>query len=136
MITVGGQTIGHISLSKRSNNWHETQVVIGEKKYWSKGYGQEAFQILIKKAKKIDISKIYLEVRPTNTRAIRAYVKCGFRAIKIIKYPKNKYLSETLRMEIDLNKLGEYIVFDAIRDNGGKGIKARDLLKAIKAKKK
>ncbi|PIT87073.1 MAG: hypothetical protein COU31_04855 [Candidatus Magasanikbacteria bacterium CG10_big_fil_rev_8_21_14_0_10_40_10] len=35
---------------------------------------------------------------------------------------------------LDLDKLQneEYTVFDAIRDNAGKGIKAKDLLKTIK----
>ncbi len=36
---------------------------------------------------------------------------------------------------IDLEKLGrenEYTVFDAIRDNKGKGIKAKDLVKILK----
>ncbi|HBU06676.1 MAG TPA: hypothetical protein DEB09_01170 [Candidatus Magasanikbacteria bacterium] len=34
----------------------------------------------------------------------------------------------------DINKIAqeEYTVFDAIRDNNGKGIKAKDLLKIIK----
>ena len=42
---------------------------------------------------------IYLEVRPTNKRAIKAYEQCGFRKVKLIKHPKNKYLPKTLRME-------------------------------------
>ncbi len=36
---------------------------------------------------------------------------------------------------LDMNKIGqdtEYTVFDAIRDNEGKGIKAEDLLKILK----
>ncbi|HDH03895.1 MAG TPA: GNAT family N-acetyltransferase [Candidatus Campbellbacteria bacterium] len=100
MIALDKKTIGHISLVKRKNNWHETQIVIGGKKYWGKGYGSEAIKLLIQKAKRLKISKIYLEVRPTNTRAIRAYEHCGFHRIKIMRYPKNKYLPETLRMEL------------------------------------
>jgi len=94
------EIIGHISLVKRRNDWHETQIVIGEKKYWSKGLGSSAIKTLIRKAKKNGISNIYLEVRPTNLRAIRAYEQCGFQKVKIVKYPKNKYLPETLRMEL------------------------------------
>ena len=92
--------IGHISLVKRKNSWFETQIIIGEKKYWNKNYGAEAIQLLIEKAKKFGISKIYLEVRPNNTRAIMAYEKCGFEKSRIKKYPRNKYLPETLRMEL------------------------------------
>ena len=103
IITAGGETIGHISLSKRLRDWHETQIIIGERKYLGKGYGQKAINLLIKKAKKLDISKIYLEVRPDNLRAIKAYEHCGFQKVKIVKYPQNKYLPETLRMELKNN---------------------------------
>lgn len=100
IITLDKKAIGHISLAKRKNNWYETQIVIGEKKYWGRGYGSKAIKILIQKTKCLKISKIYLEVRPTNIRAIRAYENCGFQKTKIVLYPKNKYLPKTLRMEL------------------------------------
>lgn len=100
IITINKKAIGHITLAKRRNNWHETQVIIGEKKYQGRGYGPRAIKLLIKKAISLGISKIYLEVRPNNPRAIRAYEKCGFKKAKIIKYSQNKYLPETLRMEL------------------------------------
>ena len=100
MIILNRKAIGHVNLSKRKDNWHETQIIIGEKKYWGKSYGTEAIKQLIEKAKSNGISKIYLEVRPNNLRAIRAYKKCGFVGARIKKYPKNKYLPETLRMEL------------------------------------
>lgn len=99
LICLDKKTIGHISLAKKTNGWHETQIIIGEKKYWSKGYGVKAIRILINKAKRIGISKIFLEVRPTNLRAIKAYRKCGFVKSGVKKYPKNKFLKETLKMK-------------------------------------
>ncbi|MBU0648917.1 GNAT family N-acetyltransferase [Patescibacteria group bacterium] len=48
----------------------------------------------------LGISKIYLEVRQTNIRAIRAYERCGFQKVRMVLYPKNKYLPKTLRMEL------------------------------------
>lgn len=100
IIVLDKKVIGHISLAKRRNWWYETQVVIGEKQYWGKGLGSKAINLLIKKSKTLGVSKIYLEVRPTNTRAIRAYQRCGFQEVKIVRYPKNEYLPETLRMEL------------------------------------
>ncbi len=85
-------------MTKRKNNWYETQIIIGEKEYWNKGYGTKAIQLLIKKAKNLGITKIYLEVRPDNIRAVRTYEKSGFQKIKIKKYPKNKFFRETLKM--------------------------------------
>lgn len=100
IITVDDKTIGHISLAKRQCNWHEIQIVIGEKEYWGKGYGSEAIKLLITEAKSMKISKIYLEVRPTNTRAIKAYENCGFKRIKKVFYPDNPLQPETIRMEL------------------------------------
>jgi len=100
MILLDKKVIGHIVLAKRKNNWYETQIVIGEKQYWGRGYGIKAIKLLLKKAGKMKFSKIYLEVRPTNIRAIRAYEKCGFKKSGIKKYPKNKYLPETVIMKL------------------------------------
>jgi RimJ/RimL family protein N-acetyltransferase len=100
MIVLGNRTIGHISLIRKKDGWYETQIIIGDKKYWGQGYGSEAIKLLLEEAKKMLIAKIYLEVRPDNVRAIRSYEKCGFKKEKIIKYPKDEYLPETLRMEI------------------------------------
>lgn len=100
LITVNGETLGHTSLAKRRNNWYETQIIIGEKKYWGRGYGSEAIKLLIRKVKRFKIYKIYLEVRPTNIRAIRAYERCSFQKVKTVLHPKNKYLPKTLRMEL------------------------------------
>ncbi|MBI5413171.1 GNAT family N-acetyltransferase [Candidatus Peregrinibacteria bacterium] len=101
LICADKKIIGHISLVKRKDNWHETQIIIGEKKYWNNGYGAKAIKILINKAKRLNISKIFLEVRPTNLRAIKAYEKCGFIKSGVKKYPKNKFLPEVLRMKLN-----------------------------------
>jgi len=102
LITLNKNIIGHISLVKRRNGWYETQIVIGNKRYWGKGYGSKAIKLLIRKAKLLGVFNIYLEVRPTNIRAIRAYERCGFKKIKVLLYPKNKFLPKILRMEIKL----------------------------------
>jgi len=100
LILLNTKVIGHISLAKRKNGWRETQIVIGDKKEWGKGYGTKAIQLVLSRAKKKGITKIYLEVRPNNIGAIKAYEKCGFIAINIKNYPHNKNLSQTLRMEL------------------------------------
>jgi RimJ/RimL family protein N-acetyltransferase len=100
IVTLNKKAIGHISLAKRCRGWYETQIVIGKKKYRGKGFGSQAIKLLLRKAKKLGISKVYLEVRQTNIRAIRAYENCGFQKVKIMRYPKNKHLPKTLRMEL------------------------------------
>jgi len=101
LITLNNKVIGHIALTSKHSGWFEVQIIIGSKKYWDKGYGTRAIKQLLRKAKKNGINKIYLEVRPTNIRAIRVYEKCGFQEAGIKKYPKNKYLPEILKMVLN-----------------------------------
>lgn len=100
MILADEITIGHLSLVKRGDGWYETQIVIGDNKYQGLGYGPQAIMLLLEKAKYRNINKIFLDVRPTNTNAIKAYEKCGFKKQETIKHPDNKFLPETLRMEL------------------------------------
>ena len=79
MINAGVWTIGHIALIAKSGRWFETQIVIGEKKFWNKGYGTKAMKLLLEKAKQLGIKKIFLDVNPGNERAIRMYEACGFK---------------------------------------------------------
>lgn len=101
LITLDQKVIGHISLVRARKNWYETQIIIGDKRNRGKGYGVKAIKILIRKAKRSNISKIFLEVRPDNLRAVRAYEKSGFKKSGLKKYPKNKYLPITLKMELE-----------------------------------
>jgi len=98
MIIVDNLAVGHISLSKIDNGWSEMQIVIGEKDYWNQGVGTSAIKLLLK-SNTSNVRKIYLEVRPDNVRAVKAYEKCGFKILKTIYYPKNPNLSKVVRME-------------------------------------
>lgn len=104
MIQVGNQTIGHISLQKRNDDWWETQIVIGEKEMQNKGYGTQTVSLLIDVARKHGIEKIYLEVRPDNTKAIHAYDKAGFKQVGGEVPTGNKHQPSVLRMEYLQNK--------------------------------
>lgn len=57
----------------------ECIIDIGDKDYWSKGFGQEAFRLLLDFAfKELNLHKVYLQVFSFNERAIRLYQKLGF----------------------------------------------------------
>jgi RimJ/RimL family protein N-acetyltransferase len=54
-------------------------IRIGDKNYWSKGYGEDAVKTLLEYAfTKIDIYRVTLKVYEYNERAVRCYLKCGF----------------------------------------------------------
>ncbi|MFA6447013.1 MAG: GNAT family N-acetyltransferase [Patescibacteria group bacterium] len=101
IISVDGKTIGHLALEPRKGGWYETQIVIGEKSQQGKEYGTKSIKQLIGKAKRVGVTKIYLEVRPDNTKAINAYKQSGFKAVSIKKYPKNKNLPQTIKMVLN-----------------------------------
>ena len=57
-------------------------VLIGEKTYWGKGYGQEAIKLLLDYGfNLLNLHSIMLGVFSFNKRAIRSYQKVGFKEI-------------------------------------------------------
>ena len=57
-------------------------IFIGDKEYWSKGYGEEAIELLLDFSFNIlNLNSIMLIVKAFNKRAIRCYEKCGFKLI-------------------------------------------------------
>lgn len=54
-------------------------IRIGDRNYWSKGYGEDAVKTLLKYAFfSIDIFRVTLKVYEYNERAVKCYLKCGF----------------------------------------------------------
>ena len=90
--------IGTCSLNNIDPTHHnaELQIRIGEAAYQNQGLGCNAVKLLVEYGQKtLELQRIYLHVFCSNTRAIRAYEKCGF-------------ISEgTLRQAACIN--GEYI---------------------------
>lgn len=54
-------------------------IAIMDKNYWSKGYGTDTLQVLLRFLfLKLNLNRVQLDTWSGNTRAIRAYEKCGF----------------------------------------------------------
>jgi RimJ/RimL family protein N-acetyltransferase len=54
-------------------------ITIGEADAWGRGYGSEATELMLAHAfKRLALHRVALTVFEFNTRAIRAYEKCGF----------------------------------------------------------
>jgi len=55
-------------------------IALGEKEYWGKGYGTKTTKTILRYAfNELNLHRVELEVYAYNTRAIRCYVKSGFR---------------------------------------------------------
>ena len=80
--TFDGVHIGNVGL--HSINWKdrstELGIVIGEKAYWSQGYGTDAIRTLLGLAfREMNLHRVFLRVDVDNGRGIRCYEKAGFR---------------------------------------------------------
>ena len=91
--------IGHAGLEIKKSV-AEYNIVIGNKKFIGKKYGELIHKKILSKVFKIyNIEKVFLKVRPENLRAIKSYEKVGFKKICKRKY-KNPNSPELVIMEI------------------------------------
>ena len=79
--TADGVHIGNIGL--HSIKWKdrnaELGIAIGEKAYWSQGYGSDAIHTLLGLAfREMNLHRVFLRVDADNARGIRCYEKAGF----------------------------------------------------------
>ncbi len=77
----GWELVGNIGLQniEEINRSAEVGVFIGEKKYWSQGYGREAMRLILRFAfDHLNLNRVFLHVYETNPRAIRSYERAGF----------------------------------------------------------
>lgn len=80
-IEADGQYIGFCSLmnlQNRNKNF-ELGIMIGDREYWGKGYGQEVTKILLNYGfQYLGARRIALTTHAKNERAIGCYKACGF----------------------------------------------------------
>jgi diamine N-acetyltransferase len=76
-----GEYIGNVNLTSihRINRSAEFSILIGEKRYWSRGVGAQATRLMLDHAfRDLNLNRIYLTVVRENTRALRLYKRMGF----------------------------------------------------------
>lgn len=67
----------------KDQNIYGIDQFIGEPKIWGKGIGSEMIRMMLEYlSDNKEVSKIVLEVKKHNRRAISSYKKCGFKQIK------------------------------------------------------
>ena len=79
--TADGAHIGNVGL--HSIDWKnraaELGILIGDKAYWSQGYGTDAIRTLLNLAfGEMNLHRVFLRVDDDNARGIRCYEKAGF----------------------------------------------------------
>lgn len=75
-------------------------IFIGDKNYWSKGFGTDAMTVLIKFVfYQMNIRKVKLSVYAFNERAIKCYEKCGFKKEGVLRdeiFKDGRYYDEII----------------------------------------
>lgn len=66
----------------RNQNIFGIDQFIGETDLWGKGIGTEMIQMMLHYLRNKGATKVVLEVKNSNNRAISSYKKCGFKSIK------------------------------------------------------
>ena len=106
--TKGGQHIGGVNIFDSSPEVRSAQigVLIGEREYWSRGYGSDAVRTALRFAfDEMNLNRVFLQVWSFNERAIAAYRKLGF--------------TEEARMRDDVYTMGGYhdnVIMSILRD--------------------
>ena len=94
---IGNIKIGNINWIHR---FADLGIMIGDKKYWGKGYGQEACKLVVDYAfSRLNLNKLLLGVYATHKPAIRTYQKIGFRIEGVLKKMLNlegKYVDKII----------------------------------------
>jgi RimJ/RimL family protein N-acetyltransferase len=79
--TKDGVHIGNIGLheGQPENRKAALGIMIGDKDYWSNGYGSDAIVTLLRFAfHEVNMNRVWLHVYEFNERAIACYRRCGF----------------------------------------------------------
>lgn len=79
--TSGGEHIGNCSYYHISdkNSEAELGIMIGNRNYWDKGYGEDAVNTLVDYVfRTTNLKRIYLKTLESNNRAQKCFQKCGF----------------------------------------------------------
>jgi RimJ/RimL family protein N-acetyltransferase len=88
----------------------ELAILIGEKAYWSRGYGGDAIATLLRFAfRDLDLRRVTLIADADNARGIACYERCGFRHEGVLRAHRLRYgkpldmvAMAVLREELDL----------------------------------
>ena len=94
-----GKTIGNCMYYDLDTSKQQTElgIMIGDKDYWSQGYGTDIVKTLLRHLFTTkSLNRIYLHTLTWNIRAQKAFEKCGFVSVKEVR----RYGYDFLLMEI------------------------------------
>jgi len=109
MIRSDEQIIGATWMENITENDATIGIYIAITNYRKKGIGSEVIKILIDRAfKKMNLNKLYLNVREKNINAIKCYKKCGFKITK--EYPKSHFMDSSYQGKYQMTLINDKFI--------------------------
>lgn len=94
---IGNIKLGNINYVHR---YADLGIMIGERDFWDRGYGQEAINLLLNYAfNRLNLNKVILGVYGNHRAAIKCYRKIGFKVegkIRKLLYFEGKYVDKII----------------------------------------
>jgi diamine N-acetyltransferase len=111
IVAAADKPIGFVGLrgiccrSRRGEIW----IYIGDKSFWSKGFGQEILSLLVRYAfEEMNLHRLWLECDPEHKSAVACYEKVGFKQEGVLKesyYRRGSY-RDTIIMGLIRDRIG------------------------------
>jgi ribosomal-protein-alanine N-acetyltransferase len=103
VLDIGGEIVGYGVLSVGSGEAHVLNLCVAEE-YRCRGLGRLMLGHLIERARSFGVREAFLEVRPSNTTAIRLYQSLGFEQIGIRRgyYQASTGREDAVVLKLDL----------------------------------
>lgn len=98
---IGNQIIGYGGLWCVMDEGEITNIAVANA-YRQRGIGQAILQALLSVAKENNLKVIYLEVRTSNSAAIKLYEKAGFKCVGIRKHYYSQPVEDAVIMSYEL----------------------------------
>ncbi len=100
--TLEGKHIGNCAYYDINEAKYEAEIgiVIGDRDYWDRGYGNDAVSVLVDDIfRQTNLKRIYLKTLHFNKRAQKCFSKCGFTACGHLVRGEYRFLLMELRRE-------------------------------------
>jgi ribosomal-protein-alanine N-acetyltransferase len=82
VVELAGEIIGHGVVSTGAGEAHVLNVCV-RPEYRCRGVGRQLLRYLLERSRALGMSEAFLEVRPSNTTAIRLYQSLGFEQVGV-----------------------------------------------------
>jgi RimJ/RimL family protein N-acetyltransferase len=118
---IGVMALGNLFEHSRSA---KVFIAIGDRSYWGRGFGPDAIRTLVRYAfLELNLQCIWAEILEFNTRALRAFEKCGFEREGMLRnrfFSNGQYWSQvvcSVLRDVEETEYLEETVEDAVEES-------------------